>query len=118
MTPLARINLHLSDDIVTINTFYLLHIKLLKQTDDRLAALQLHFKAEFWQERREFPDQGYLLEQAVLGRTIESISILDQMGRLSIYDLPYLSDDFGANSLQKSGLLDDGSLLIAVGENL
>ncbi|WP_242257548.1 hypothetical protein [Streptococcus thoraltensis] len=118
MTNLARINLHLSDEVLTINAAYLLHIGMVKKQDERLSALQLHFKAEFWQERGEFPDKGYLLEKAALGRAIESISFLDQMGQLSFYDLPYFSDNFGSNSLQKTSLLEDGSLVIDVKENL
>ncbi|WP_367783096.1 hypothetical protein AB1395_05595 [Streptococcus pluranimalium] len=116
MRQLARINFHLPDDVLTINAFYVLHMGMERLDSLELSFLQVQFRSEFWEERAAFPDKGYLLEEAVLGKCIQSISLLNQTGELNFYHLPYLADQTGANRLQRSGLRDDGSLVIEIGE--
>lgn len=116
MMDLARLNLHLADDVLTINADYLQSLRLERSQNDQLSFGQICFKAAFWQERRFFPDQGYLLEKAVLGRAIQSLSLLNQEGQLRFYDFPCDWLEAGVNNCQTAGLLADGSLLIQLGD--
>lgn len=116
MGKLARINLHLPDDVITINTYYVSNVAMERLGEQSLSYLQLQFKPEFWLERKTFPDHGYLLERAVLERCIRSISFLSQEGQLGYYDLPFKKNHSNRNYLQVSGVLENGSLLIQIGE--
>lgn len=116
MKRLARVNLHLKDDVLTINAHYLLSISFEKVAEEMVSQLQLYFKAAFWEGRQAFPDKGYLLQKALLGRDIRAISLLTQDGQLHFYQVPFHCDSHGGNHWQRSGLLEDGTLAIRIGE--
>lgn len=116
MESLARLNLHLKDDVLTITAHYLISLRFEKVAEEMISQLQLYFKAEFWEGRQAFPDKGYLLQTALLGRDIRAISLLTQDGQLSFYQVPFHCDGHGGNRWQQSGLLEDGTLAIRIGE--
>lgn len=114
MTELARINLHLPDEVLTINVHYLANLSWEETGIEKLSRLQLIFKPELWQGRSAFPDSGFLLEKAVLGRMIEAFSFVYQDGRLTYFAVPFSKIEDGSNANQRSGLLEDGSLVIEI----
>lgn len=82
MTNLARLNLHLADEVLTLNAFYVNNLSFELEGPKLVSFCQIDFRSELWLEREQFPDQGYLLEKAILGREIEAISLLYQDGQL------------------------------------
>ncbi|MDG3141333.1 hypothetical protein MKL29_00465 [Streptococcus suis] len=116
MENLARVNLHLTDDVLTINADYLLTINFETVSEETISQLQLCFVPEFWQQRHAFPDKGELLQTALLGRDIRALSLLTREGKLQFYSLPYRGNRYGGNDWQRAGLLEDERLVIMIGE--
>lgn len=114
MAKLARLNLHLPQDVLTINSHYVSQLVMKGLSEELLAYCQVTFKPELWSERQQFPDQGYLLEKLVHDGMIEAISLLDREGNLHYYHFPYNK----GKKTQHANINADGSLVMTMGDSL